>query len=254
MPSEVRRAVPTVMSQISIKNLILSSVMMLAVASLELSCTSESWEETLAAGQRALQQRHYGEAERQFRVAVEKAEAFGREDRRIAVSLSQLAEVYAAQRRYLEAEPIYGRALSIYQVVHGEDHPDVAAMLNNLGVVHRLHGQFSEAEPLLKRALAIKEKVYGPDHAEVAVTLGNLGQLYLAQGRFKDAEPYYRRALSVREKVLGDMHPDVAKSLEDYAVLLRTMGREKEALPLESRAQGIRVKGASPPRPAKSSD
>ncbi|HSE58604.1 MAG TPA: tetratricopeptide repeat protein, partial [Nitrospiraceae bacterium] len=145
--------------------------LILAVVPFGNSCTSRSWEETLAAGQRALEQRNYAEAERQFRAAVEKAEAFGQEDRRVAVSLSQLADVYAAQRRYVEAEPVYGRALAIYQVVHGEDHPDVAAMLNNLGVVHRLHGQFSEAEPLLKRALAIKEKVHGPDHVEVAVTL-----------------------------------------------------------------------------------
>ena len=71
----------------------------------------------MAAGQQAVQQGNYADAERMFLVAVRKAEEFGLEDRRVAVSLSQLAQVYAGQGKYVEAEPVYLQALKIYQAV-----------------------------------------------------------------------------------------------------------------------------------------
>src|SRR5262245_61358111 len=122
-----------------------------------LSCQEQTWESAMAAGQQAVQQGNYAEAERIYQGAVKKAEAYGHEDRRVAVTLSQLAQVYAGQGKHVEAEPLYLQALKIYQAVHGENHLDVAATLNNLGVLHRMYGQYAEAEPLLTRALAIKE-------------------------------------------------------------------------------------------------
>jgi tetratricopeptide (TPR) repeat protein len=117
----------------------------------------------------------------------------------VAVSLSQLAQVYAGQGKHAEAEPVYLQALKIYQAVHGENHADVAATLNNLGVLHRMYGQYAEAEPLLSRSLAIKERLLGPNHPDVALSVANLGQLYVAQGQPAKAEPLYRRALSIRK-------------------------------------------------------
>jgi Tfp pilus assembly protein PilF len=102
-----------------------------------------------------------------FSRAVHNAEEFGLEDRRVAVSLSQLAQVYAGQGKYVEAEPVYLQALKIYRTVHGEFHTVVAATLNNLGVLHCMYGQYAQAEPLLTRALAIKEKLLGLDHPDV---------------------------------------------------------------------------------------
>jgi tetratricopeptide (TPR) repeat protein len=207
-----------------------------------LACQQQTWESVMAAGQQAVQQGNYAEAERIFQVAVQKAEEFGREDRRVAVSLSQLAQVYAGQGKHVEAEPIYLQALKIYQAVYGENHADVAATLNNLGVLHRMYGQYAEAEPLLSRALAIKEKLLGPDHPDVALSVANLGQLWVAQGQPEKAEPYYRRALMIRQKALGASHPEVAKSLEDLANVLRKLGRNKEAVALDLQARGIRAK------------
>jgi len=164
------------------------------------------------------------------------------EDRRVAVSLSQLAQVYAGQGKHVEAEPLYLQALKIYQAVHGETHADVAATLNNLGVLHRMYGQYAEAEPLLVRALSIKEALVGPDHPDVALGAANLGQLYVAQGQPAKAEPLYRRALSIRQQALGISHPEVAKTLEDLANVLRKLGRSSEAVALDLQAREIRAK------------
>ncbi|MEW6248261.1 MAG: tetratricopeptide repeat protein [Nitrospirota bacterium] len=206
------------------------------------ACAQETWESAMQAGHQAVQRGDYPEAERIYAAAVTKAEAFGRKDRRVAVTLSELAHVYATQGKYVEAEPAYLRALEIYQDVHGEAHPDVAATLNNLGVLHRMHGQYAQAEPLLERALAIKEKVLGRDHPDVALGLSNLAMVHVAQGHYAQAEPLYQRALAIREKALGAEHPDVAKSLEDYAAMLRKARRSDDAAKLEERATAIRSK------------
>jgi tetratricopeptide (TPR) repeat protein len=123
------------------------------------------------AAREAAEHRQYAEAERLFAAAALKAERFGREDPRVALSLSNLAQLFHSQGRYVDAEPLYHRALTIYEKAHGSEHADVAATLNNLGVLHRMHGQFADAEPLLQRALTIKEKVLGRRHPDVGSTI-----------------------------------------------------------------------------------
>ena len=72
-----------------------------------------------------------------------------------AQSLNNLAELYGAQGQYAKAEPLYHRALAIWEKALGPEQPNVALNLNNLGALYRQQGQSAEAEPLLKRSLAI---------------------------------------------------------------------------------------------------
>src|SRR5215831_20391768 len=77
------------------------------------TCQQETWESAMAAGQQAVREGNYTDAERIYLAAVRKAEEFGPQDRRVAISLSQLAQVYAGQGKYVEAEPVYLQALKI---------------------------------------------------------------------------------------------------------------------------------------------
>ena len=178
-------------------------------------CQQQTWESAMAAGQQDVQQGNYENAERIFFMAVHKAEEFGLEDRRMAVSLSPPAQGHAGQGKYVEMEPVYLQTLKIYQTVHGEFHSDVAATLNNLRALHRMYGRYAQAEALLTRALTIKEKPLGLDHRDVALSVVNLAQLRVVQGQPEKAEPLYRRALAIRERALGPSHPEVAKTLEE---------------------------------------
>ncbi len=95
------------------------------------------WEELIAAGEKAYQQARYAEAEQQFKPALKEAETFGPEDRRLATSLNNLAELYNlealyyTQGKYAQAEPRYKRALAIWDKALGPEHPNVAASLEN---------------------------------------------------------------------------------------------------------------------------
>ena len=82
-------------------------------------------------------------------------------------SLNNLAELYQAQGRYAEAEPLYRRSLAIREKALGPEHPDVGTSLNNLAELYRAQGRYAEAEPLYRRSLAICEKALGPEHPDV---------------------------------------------------------------------------------------
>ena len=167
-----------------------------------------------------------------------------------AARLLNAAGLYLYERgRYGEAEPLYGRALSIRERVLGPEHCEVASSLNNLAELYRTQGRYAEAEPLYERALAILEKALGPEHPQVATCLNNLARLYQKQGEYPKAKPLHERALAIREKVLGPAHPDVADSLNNLAELYQTQDRYAEAEPLYERALAIDGKKLSPDHP-----
>ena len=66
-------------------------------------CQQQTWESATAAEQRDVQQGNYANAEWIFLMAVHNAEESVLEDRRVAVSLSQPAQVYAGQGKHVEA-------------------------------------------------------------------------------------------------------------------------------------------------------
>ncbi len=117
----------------------------------------------------------------------------------VAQSLNNLATLYEKQDRHADSEPLFKRALVIYEKAAGPEHPAVATLLNNLGQVDKVQGRYAEAEPEIKRSLSIREKVLGRDHPDVARSLNNLADLYERQGRYADAEPLYQRAAAIRE-------------------------------------------------------
>src|SRR6266542_2705513 len=151
--------------------------------------------------------------------------------------------------KYVEAEPLYKRALDIYEKALGKDHPYTATSLNNLAVLYASQGKYVEAEPLYKRALDIREKALGKDHPDTATILNNLADLYQYRGKYVEAEPLYKRALDIREKALGKDHPDTATSLNSLALLYASQGKYVEAEPLYKRALDIREKALGKDHP-----
>ncbi len=186
--------------------------------------------------------------------------------------------LYQAQGLYGRAEPLFERALAIWEAALGKNHPlvaqslnnlanlyraqgnvgraeplheralaireaknhpDVADSLNNLGNLYWEQGLYGRAEPLLERALALREAALGKNHRNVADSLNNLGNLYWEQGLYGRAEPFFKRALAIREAALGKNHPLVARSLNSLALLRLAQHRLGAALPLFMRAFSV---------------
>jgi tetratricopeptide (TPR) repeat protein len=151
--------------------------------------------------------------------------ALGPDAPEIATALNNLAFTYGSLARYVEAEPLYRRAIEIDEKVLGKDHRSVAIRYDNLAVLLWEQGRYDQAEPLYRRAIEIDEKVLGKDHPDVARTYNNLALLLVAQGKYDRAEPLYRRAIEIDEKALGKDHPTVANIYDNLAGLLRRPSR-----------------------------
>ena len=150
---------------------------------------------------------------------------------------------------YAKAEPLYQRALKIYEKALGPDHPYTAAILNNLADLYDQKGDYAKAEPFYQRALKIKEKALGPEHTETAQVLNNLAQLYDHKGDYAKAEPLFQRALKIKEKALGPEHLSTAISLNSLATLYYHKGDYAKAEPLHQRALKICEKTLGPDHP-----
>ncbi|MGQ3684570.1 MAG: tetratricopeptide repeat protein [Candidatus Loosdrechtia sp.] len=73
----------------------------------------------------------------------------------VATSLNNLASLYKAQDKYAQAEPLFKRALAIFEKSLGPDHPDVANCLTNLALLYRATQRGKDAAEFEQRAAAI---------------------------------------------------------------------------------------------------
>jgi CHAT domain-containing protein/Tfp pilus assembly protein PilF len=170
-------------------------------------------------------------------------------DSLVATTLEKLAQIYRAQARYAEAEPLFKRSLAIREKVLGPDHPEVGQSFDNLAALYRIQARYAEAEPLVKRALVIREKALGSNHPDVGRSLNSLAELYRVQGRYVDALTLYNRSLVIFEKSLGPDHPLVATVLNNLALLYMNQGRYADAEPLYKRSLAIRERVLGPDHP-----
>jgi hypothetical protein len=78
--------------------------------------------------------------------------ALGEEDAQVAASLNNLAELYRAQGKETEAEPLRVEALAIWVKALGPEHPKVASAPNNLAQSYGLTGMGERRGPFLFRS------------------------------------------------------------------------------------------------------
>jgi tetratricopeptide (TPR) repeat protein len=184
-------------------------------------------------------------AERKFDEALEPAKralklsekSFGDGDEMVAVSLNNLAKVYAATGKAGDAERLYRRALAIYEKLFAPDDIRVAAVLDSLGHVEMATKKDSgQAAAYFSRALEIREKFLGREHEDVLLSVTNLASAFAARGEAAKVEPLLRYVVETREKTLPAGDPKLVASLHGYACFLRRTGRAGEAAKVEERA------------------
>ena len=87
-----------------------------------------------------------------------KEQLLGADHPDVALSASNLGQLYVAQGQPVKAEPLYRRALSIRQKALGPSHPEVAKTLEELANVLRKMGRSHEAVALDLQAREIRAK------------------------------------------------------------------------------------------------
>ena len=78
---------------------------------------------------------NYREAETQLKAALKSTRDFASNDPKLMNTLRDLAQVYRAQSKYADAEPLMERHLALKERFLGKFHPDLAKDLDQLGRV-----------------------------------------------------------------------------------------------------------------------
>ena len=103
----------------------------------------------------------------------------------LALSLHALGSVLFETGDLETSRTLYERAVEIWKVALGADHPQYAVGLSGLASVLARTGRWRESKDLFDRALSIQEKALGSDHPDVAQNLVRLGEV-LAHERETD--------------------------------------------------------------------
>jgi tetratricopeptide (TPR) repeat protein len=76
----------------------------------------------------------------------------------VAIALENLAEVYRLDGRHGAAEPLYRRALSVWEAVGKGDAPEIAPTLSHYAAVLRALGRKEEAARVEQRFPAVSQR------------------------------------------------------------------------------------------------
>ncbi len=158
----------------------------------------------------------------------------------VAHALAGLGRVLELQGAYEQARRYHERALGIFEIAYGLDHPEVGRSLLGLGTVAKRTREFEEAKELLSRALFIFERHYEDDHPHVADTRVSLAGVLRFTGDPEGARAQYEQALPLLERAYGADHPQVAAALDSLARLHNAMKDREAAIAYHRRALAIR--------------
>ena len=96
---------------------------------------SSEWKALNANVESLYEQGNYADAVIPAQKSLTLAEKLGPVHPDVATSLNNLALLYKTQGKYVQAEPMYKRSLTIRDKALGPDDPDVANSLNNLALL-----------------------------------------------------------------------------------------------------------------------
>lgn len=219
------------------------------------------WQQHIQAGNSALSQSNYPEAQKRFEAALKEAEAFGEQDPRLAITFQQLALVYMALGRSGEAMPLIKRAHAILQqlpedspwrtdpfaAVTPRSGPEVGAAAawqrhDQAGTMALRQSNYPEAQKHFEAALKEAE-AFGAQDQRLGMTLSRLATVYFSQGRYEEAEMLLKRALAIWEMQPGAgpwrEHPAVMSTLQMLGAIYKMQGRSDQADLLTKRAEEI---------------
>ncbi len=187
----------------------------------------EKWNTLMTQGEDALRKGDMKTAEPLLDKALVEAEKIGKDDRRVASTLNDLAVVASSKKDFAKAVEYSKRSLAIEDKLYGGEHVDVAYDLNNTGAFLDANKQHEEATPILERALKMRKKLLGEKDSLTAVTSINLAANYEARHQFKNAEKQYKETLMLTK---ASQRPDMYLStILDLARLYLDNGQKKQA-------------------------
>ena len=116
------------------------------------------------------------------------------------MSMNNLADVYAAEGKYAQAEALLSKDLELKRRVLGPEHPGTLGALADAAAVYEQDGKYALAETRATQALAGRRHLLGSEHPNTTAAAAVLALVYVSQRRFAEAEPLAREVFEFARK------------------------------------------------------
>ena len=144
-----------------------------------------------------------------------------------------------------EAEQNWREALTIFESVYDDDHPDLASVIGNLALVHERRREWTECEAAFDRCVELRRHALGDAHVRVGDTLSRYGFAMMQKGDNGKAEQLLREGIEIHETHLSreGLQPDgtFADKLMRLGLVLRGRGELSGAAEQVQRAVEIQA-------------
>ena len=145
---------------------------------------------------------------------------------------SSIAHILKAKGDLAAAEPMYRRALAVYQQLRGHDHVDVAAAMGDLASLLQSKGDRNAAEQTARDSLAMYQRLRGEEDPLVAGGYEKLGAVLMASDKTATAAEALRRSIQIYRRAKTPDAQGLAAATGDLGLLLVRTGNAAAAEPL----------------------
>ncbi|GMK54172.1 hypothetical protein CspeluHIS016_0107580 [Cutaneotrichosporon spelunceum] len=137
--------------------------------------------------------------------------------------------------------------LMLWNVIYGDDHPEINTLLSNAGIVLQSLNQHQLSIQLLQQAAERNAAQFGDKHAQYGNALHQLTQAHFLGGDFQKALESSEGAFAIFKEVYGEEHAqtkEVAKNVELLKAVIDNVERQKQEQELLRQQQVNRLQAA----------
>ena len=128
-----------------------------------------------------------------------------------------LANIYRFEKKYVEAEALYLKAITIKEKKLGA-HPDLAHLKKGLAQLYMEMGKNAEVESLLQSAYDINKRKLGDKNPATVAVEQELANFYRYNNATQKSLELITKVVEKKKEIYGEAHPNYIQALEDLAL------------------------------------
>lgn len=168
-------------------------MLLLSLAQAQTKAGDAVWQRLYEAGRSSFDQADYAAAERQYQVALQRAQKTNSLPA-IAETCAALAQLYDEQEKFEPAARQYRCLLETREKLLGKNNYLLVETIYQVEDFYSRYNKYPEAIQLALRQLQLTEKHFAPDHSSVIGALQIIALLYALAGNQAEAERYAKLA------------------------------------------------------------
>jgi tetratricopeptide (TPR) repeat protein len=209
-------------------------------------CAQGDWSTLTHNGEYAFARGFMDRAEKEFQAALEVAQQLPPGDRRLEISLDNLARLYEHESEFAKAQPLYQLKLAAAEARLGTDDPGLLDPLYDVARVSQPLGDLPEVDESLQRFDAIARATGAADPRQWWQALAMLARMQVIREDQETALAWQRRAVEVLAEDGGATPEERVAQLESLAQLELEAGDGERAAALFLEVAEVRAAEEGP--------